>query len=71
MKRFTIVKLFLSLTILVFIPAFSRPDVARAQQSWNAVGSLSFCSPPCKIVCAVINGKKVCDCLCPIDPPID
>jgi hypothetical protein len=66
MKRFTIVKLFLSLTILVLIPAFSRPDVARAQQSWKVVGSLS-CSYPCRIVCAVINGKKVCDCLCPLD----
>jgi hypothetical protein len=71
MKRFTIVKLFLSLTILVLIPAFSRPDAARAQQSWKAVGSLPVCNPPCKLVCVVVDGKKVCACLCRPDPPID
>jgi hypothetical protein len=71
MKRFTFVKLFLSLAILVLIPALSRPDVARAQQPLNPVDACSSCGPPCKKVLIVVNGKKVCDCLCPINPPID
>lgn len=69
MKRFTLVKLFLSLSILVLIPAFSQPAVARAQQSWKAVGSLPSCSPSCKLVCFVVDGKKVCACLCRPDIP--
>jgi hypothetical protein len=71
MKRFTIVKLFLSLAILVLIPALSGPDVARAQHPLDPPNFCLGCSPPCKKVWVVINGKKVCDCLCPIDPPID
>ena len=70
MKRFTIVKLFLSLTILVLIPALSRPDAARAQQSWKAVDSLPVCNPPCKLVCVVVNGKKVCAVLLDSEPAV-
>ena len=46
MKRFTIVKLFLSLGILFLSAAFSGPDVARGQQSLNAVAA-PLCAPPC------------------------
>jgi hypothetical protein len=70
MKRFTIVKLFLSLTILVLIAAFSRPEVARAQQSWNTVNAIG-CSVGCKLVCLDLpSGQKFCSCFCP-PPPVD
>jgi len=70
MKRFTVVKLFLSLTILGLIAAFSRPDVARAQQNWNAVAAIP-CGPTCKVVCFTLpSGEKLCSCFCP-PPPVD
>jgi hypothetical protein len=70
MKRFTVVKLFLSLAILVLIGVFSRLDVARAQQNWNGI-NVPTCRTNCKLICFTLpSGKQICDCFCP-PPPVD
>ena len=60
MKRFTIVKLFLSLGILFLSAAFSGPDV----QSLNAVAA-PLCPPPCFKVRVLLDDgthKEICAC---------
>lgn len=65
MKRFTIVKLFLSLGILFLSAAFSGPGVAGGQQSLNAVAA-PLCAPPCFIVRVLLSDGTHKDiCVCP------
>ena len=65
MKRFTIVKWFLSFGILALFAAFSRPDVSQTQQSLNTIAA-PVCAPPC------VKGRVLLDdgthkdvCICP------
>ena len=69
MKRFTIVKMFLSLSLLLLSAAFSGPDVAMAQQNLNAV-AVPFCAPPCmkgRVLLSDGTHKDVC--ICPVITP--
>lgn len=64
MKRFSIGKLFLSLGILFLSAAFSGPDVARGQQSLNAIAA-PLCAPPCvkeRVLLSDGTHKDVCVC---------
>jgi hypothetical protein len=65
MKRFTIVKLFLSLGILFLSAAFSGHDAARGQQNLNVIAA-PLCAPPCvKERVLLSDGTHKTICVCP------